>query len=61
MAFSKNALPRDGNFVPIQDTVGRILNIPYVGNIYYVDHTNGNDTTGTGRKPNTALKTNAAA
>lgn len=61
MVLSKNALPRDGNFIPIQDSVGRILGIPYVGNIYYVDPTNGSDTANSGRKPTDAYKTLATA
>jgi hypothetical protein len=61
MTLVKDALPRDANYVPIQDSVGRILGIPYVGNIFYVDGTNGSDTTGTGRTPSTALATVTAA
>lgn len=60
MALSKNALPRDANYVAIHDAVGQLLGIPHVGNIFYVDPTNGADTND-GQRYNNAFLTLAAA
>lgn len=40
--------------------VAGMLNLPYIGNIYYVDPTTGNDSTNGGRDQNDAFKTLAA-
>lgn len=61
MAISKDALYKDPNGVSIQESLSNIIGVPYVGNIFFVDPTNGNDTTGTGRYPTNALKTITAA
>lgn len=61
MPSSTSALRRDANFVPIQDMLPNILGIPYVGDIFYVDPTNGSDTTNSGTKPSDAYATVAKA
>ena len=49
-----------GNKIMPYDIAG-MIDLPYVGNIYYVDPTNGSDTANNGSEQNKALKTVAAA
>lgn len=57
MALSTQTLRRDDNSQVIQHQLG----IPYVGKVFYVDPTNGNDTTNSGTRPTDAYKTLANA
>lgn len=57
MPLSRQTLPRDDNFQTIQHQLG----IPYIGKVFYVDPTNGNDTTNSGTRPTDAYKTLANA
>lgn len=57
MALTGGTLRRDDNRIAIQNQLG----IPYVGKVFYVDPTNGNDTTNDGLRPTNAYKTIANA
>lgn len=61
MALTAGTLSRDENRVPIQNYMAQILGIPYVGKVFWVDPTNGNDTTNSGLRPGDAYKTLANA
>ena len=57
MALSTQTLRRDDNSQAIQHQLG----LPYIGKVFYVDPTNGNDTTNGGVRPTDAYKTLAQA
>ncbi len=58
MALNKSPAPHNDNHRPIaNENVAIALGLPYVGNIVYLDPTNGNDTTNGGREPGDAYKT----
>ena len=49
-----------GHKIYPEDIAG-MIGLPYVGNVYYVDPTNGSDTANAGKRQNDALKTVATA
>jgi len=61
MGLITGAQRRDDNRAIIPDHVAGILGIPYVGKTFYVDPTNGSDTTNGGTRPTDAFASITAA